>query len=45
MFTLTTYAPGTRGYSIFLDGQLVGAMLANGTYFSECVRCHTFVVG
>lgn len=35
MFTLNTYAPLTHGYSIFFDGQLVGAMLPNETYISE----------
>ncbi len=34
MFTLTTYAPRIKGYSIFLDGQLAGAILPNETYTS-----------
>lgn len=51
MFTLTTLAPRTKGYSIFLDGQLAGAMLPNETYWGavlhkrSCTLCTMMTIG
>ncbi len=51
MFTLTTLAPRTKGYSIFLDGQLAGALLPNETYQGavlhkrSCTWCTMMTMG